>query len=388
MRRISILGATGSIGCNTLDVVRALGGREAFKVVALTGAGNIAGLAAAAREVGAEIAVTADESRLDELRARLDGSGVAAAAGAAALDEAAARPADWVMAAIVGAAGLAPTLAAARSGATIALANKECLVSAGGLFLSTARAHGARVIPVDSEHSAIFQCLDAHAGRAPARFILTASGGPFRDWPRERMRTATPAAAAAHPNWAMGMKISIDSASMFNKALEMIEARWLFGATAKNLDVVVHPQSVVHSAVAYADGSVLAQLGAPDMRTAIGYALTWPERGALPVAPLDLVALSRLDFSAPDETRFPALRLARAAMEESELAGAALNGAKEAALEAFIAGRIGFLDMAEIVETVLEASLTAAPARDLEDVYEMDGAARRLAELEITRSAA
>lgn len=387
MRAVSILGVTGSVGRSTLEVLRALGGREAFRVVALTGAANIDALAAAAREFGAEIAVTADEARLDDLRAALEGSGVEAAAGAAALTEAAARPADWVMAAIVGAAGLAPTLAAARTGATIALANKECLVAAGGLFLSAARAHGARVIPVDSEHSAIFQCLDANAGRAPTRFLLTASG-PFRDWPLERMAAATPASAAAHPNWPMGMKISIDSASMFNKALEMIEARWLFGATVETLDVVIHPQSVIHSAVSYADGSMLAQLGAPDMRTAIGYALTWPERGALPVAPLDLVALGRLDFSAPDEARFPALRLAWAAMDRSELCGAAFNAAKEAALDAFIAGRIGFLDMARVVEIVLEATPTAGRARDIADVLEADRIARRLADEEMTRSAA
>ncbi len=388
MRRVSILGATGSIGRSTLDVLRALGGPSAFRAVALTGAANVAELSAAAREFGAEIAVTADEAMLPELRDRLAGSGVEAAAGEAALVEAASRPADWTMAAIVGAAGLAPTLAAARSGATIALANKECLVSAGGLFLATAKAAGSRVIPVDSEHSAIFQCLDAHAGQAPAKFLLTASGGPFRDWPRERMAAATPEMAAAHPNWSMGLKISIDSASMFNKALEMIEARWLFGATSETLDVVIHPQSVVHSAVSYPDGSTLAHMGAPDMRTAIGYALTWPERRALPVKPLDLVALGRLDFHAPDEARFPALRLARAAMDGSELAGAALNAAKEAALVAFIERRVGFLDMARVVEAVLERMGTGAPASDLGDVFAADREARRLAESEMAQHTA
>ncbi len=386
-RRLSVLGVTGSIGQNTLDVIRTLGERDAFKVVALTGSSNIEELAANAREFGAEVAVTADESRLGDLRDALAGSGIETAAGAQALVDAASRPVDWVMAAIVGVAGLAPTLAAARTGATIALANKECLVSAGGLFLATAAAHGARVIPVDSEHSAIFQCLDARAGRAPVKFILTASGGPFRDWPMEKMAAMGPDQAAAHPNWSMGLKISIDSASMFNKALEMIEARWLFGATSATLDVVVHPQSIVHSAVAYADGSMIAQLGAPDMRTAIGYALTYPARGDLPVAALDLVKLSRLDFFAPDEARFPALRLARAAMDESELAGAALNAAKEAALEAFIARRIGFLDMAQVVETVLERLTPAPPARDLGDVFEMDAEARRLAATVMERRA-
>lgn len=387
-RRVSVLGVTGSIGANTLDVLRTLGGRDAFEVVSLTGASNIAQLAANAREFGAEIAVTADETRLDDLRDALQGSGIEAAAGATALIEAASRPADWVMAAIVGVAGLAPTLAAARTGATIALANKECLVSAGGLFLATAKANGARVIPVDSEHSAIFQCLDALAGRAPQRFILTASGGPFRDWSTERMAAMGPDQAAAHPNWSMGLKISIDSASMFNKALEMIEARWLFGATSKTLDVVVHPQSIIHSAVAYADGSMIAQLGAPDMRTAIGYALTYPERGDLPVEALDLVKLARLDFHAPDETRFPAIALARTAMDESELAGAALNASKEAALDAFIAKQIGFLDMARVVETVLSELTPAIPARDLDDVYETDRAARRLATSVMKRFAA
>lgn len=387
VRRVSILGATGSIGRSTLEVLEALGGRRAFQVVALTGSENIPELARAARAWGAEIAVTADEARLGELRGALADSGVEAAAGAAALEDAAARKADWVMAAIVGAAGLAPTLAAARAGATIALANKECLVSAGGLFLETVRAGGARVIPVDSEHSAIFQCLDERAG-PPSRFILTASGGPFRDWPLARMAKAGPEEAAAHPNWSMGLKISIDSASMFNKALEMIEARWLFGATAETLDVVIHPQSVVHSAVAYPDGAMLAQMGTPDMRAAIGYALTWPDRGRLPVAPLDLAALARLDFAPPDETRFPSLRLARAAMDESELAGAALNAAKEAALGAFIARRIGFLDMARVTERVIERLTPYAPARDLADVFEIDRAARRLAETEMAASAA
>ncbi|MEM7524423.1 MAG: 1-deoxy-D-xylulose-5-phosphate reductoisomerase, partial [Pseudomonadota bacterium] len=369
MRRVSILGVTGSIGRNTLEVIAALGGPAAFQTVAVTGGANIVDLAAAARATGAEIAVTAYEDRLDDLRDALAGSGVAAAAGAEALVEAASRPADWIMAAIVGAAGLAPTLAAARAGTTVALANKECLVSAGGLFLDAARRNGAKVIPVDSEHSAIFQCLDAHAGAPPARFVLTASGGPFRDWPLEKMAKMGPAEAAAHPNFSMGLKISIDSATMFNKALEMIEARWLFGATAETLQVVVHPQSIVHSAVCYADGAMIAQLGVPDMRTAIGYALTYPERGTLPVAPLDLTALARLDFEAPDETRFPAVALARGVMDQNELSGAVLNAAKEAALDAFIARRIGLLDIARVVTTVLERLTPAPPPRDVVDVF-------------------
>lgn len=378
-KRISIFGVTGSIGQSTLDVLAALGGREAFHTVAVTGASNIKGLADAAITLGAEIAVTADEARLGALRDALAGSGVEAAAGEAALIEAAQRPTDWFMAAIVGAAGLPPTLAAAEAGATIALANKECLVSAGGLFLETARRGGGGVIPVDSEHSAIFQCLDDRAGTAPSKFILTASGGPFREWSHERMARVTPAEARAHPTFDMGLKISIDSATMFNKALEMVEARWLFGATAETLDVVVHPQSIIHSAVCYPDGAMIAQLGLPDMRTAIGYALTYPARGALPVEALDLAALGRLEFQAPDETRFPSIRLARGVMDQSELAGAALNAAKEAALVAFIDGRIGFLDMARVVENVLEQLTPAPPARDVTDVFEMDRAARRLA---------
>ena len=386
MTRVSILGVTGSIGQSTLEVLKALGGREAFEVVAITGASDIEGLARAAKATGAAIAVTAHEARLDDLKDALAGCETKAAAGVGALLDAARIPVDWTMAAIVGAAGLAPTLAAAEAGGVIGLANKECLVSAGGLFLREAGRAGATVIPVDSEHSAIFQCIDRMAG-PPSKFILTASGGPFRDWPLKKMESVTPEIARAHPNFDMGLKISIDSATLFNKALEMLEARWLFGATTETLDVVVHPQSIVHSAVGYPDGAVIAQLGAPDMKTAIGYALTYPERGALPVAPLDLVALARLDFEAPDETRFPAIRLARQAMTESELTGAALNAAKECALDAFIAGKISFLEMSEIVEAVLE-SLTPAPhARDVEDVYEMDAAARRAALSEMRRRA-
>ena len=385
MKRVSILGATGSIGANTAAILQHLGGVEAYRTVAVTGGANIALLAQTARDLGAEIAVTAHEDRLDDLRAALSGSGVEAAAGAAALTEAAARPADWTMAAIVGAAGLAPTLAAAEAGATIALANKECLVSAGGLFLRAARQAGAPVIPVDSEHSAIFQCLDANAGREPAKFILTASGGPFRDWTREEMAGVTAERARQHPNFSMGLKISIDSATMFNKALEMIEARWLFGATSKTLDVVVHRQSIIHSAVAYPDGAMIAQLGLPDMRTAIGYALTYPERADLPVETLDLTQIARLDFEPPDETRFPSITMARTAMDQSELAGAALNAAKEAALAAFIEDRIGFLHMFDVVADVVERLTPYAPARDLREVFEIDRTARQLASERIVK---
>jgi 1-deoxy-D-xylulose-5-phosphate reductoisomerase len=381
-RRVSILGATGSIGASTLDVLRHAG-PEAAQVVALTGRDNIPALAAAAREFGAELAVTADPARYGELKDALAGSGVEAAAGEAAVAEAAARPADWCMAAIVGAAGLAPTLAAAAQGTTIALANKECLVCAGELFLAEIALSGSALLPVDSEHNAIFQVLDRANFKAIDRIILTASGGPFRDWPLERMAVATLAEAVAHPNWDMGARISIDSASMFNKALEMIEAHHLFELSPGQVEVLVHPQSIVHSMVGYADGSVLAQLGMPDMRHAIGYALNWPARRPLPVERLDLARLARLDFEAPDEARFPALRLAREAMAAGGLAGAALNGAKEAAQDAFIAGRIGFLDMAGAVEAALQALAPFGPAESLEAVMETDAAARRAAEAAI-----
>ncbi len=377
VRRIAVLGATGSIGKSTLDVLAQMGGREAFEVTALTGAANVALLAEQAKAVGARMAVTADPARYGELRERLAGSGVAVAAGPDAVVEAAQSGAEWVMGAIVGAAGLAPTVAAARAGATVALANKECLVSAGGFFLGEIEKGGATLIPVDSEHSAIFQSLDR--GCAPERIILTASGGPFRDWPIERMAAATVAEAVAHPNWDMGAKISIDSATMFNKGLEMIEAKWLFDARPDQIEVIVHPQSIIHSMVGYADGAVLAQLGPADMRQAIGYALSWPGRAALSVRRLDFAALGRLDFHPPDETRFPALRLARRALEEGTGAGCVFNAAKEVALEAFIAGRIGFLDMAQVVETAMERLSPTREIGALDDVYALDAETRRVA---------
>jgi len=377
-RRISILGSTGSIGVSTLDVVRHLGGREAFEVVALTGRGNVELLAKQAREFGARYAVTADEDGYGALKAALAGSSSEAAAGAAALEQAASEPTDLVMAGIVGIAGLKPTLCAARTGATIALANKECLVSGGALFQAEIERSGARLLPVDSEHNAIFQVLDTRQPSAVERIILTASGGPFRTWPIEKMRDVTPEAAAAHPNWSMGKKISIDSATLFNKALEMIEADRLFGAPGRSLEVVIHPQSVIHSMVGYSDGSILAQLGAPDMRTAIGYALGWPQRPSLPVQRLDFAKVARLDFEAPDEVRFPALRLAREAIAAGDLAGAVLNGAKEVALEAFIDGRIGLLDIAATVEKVMQR-MGAPAATEIGAVFDADTRARALA---------
>ena len=378
-RRITILGSTGSIGTSTLDVVHQLGGRERYEVVALTGNGNVELLAAQARECGAQMVVTADESRYAALKDALAGSGIEAAAGRSALLEAAAGDADWVMAAIVGTAGLAPTLAAARRGADIALANKECLVSAGDLFVQAVSQGGGRLIPVDSEHSAIFQALEDDQRHAVERIVLTASGGPFRTWTRDEMAGVTADVARAHPNWSMGLKISIGSASMFNKALEMIEAKHLFDVRPDQIEVVVHPQSIIHSMVGYVDGSILAQLGAPDMRTAIGYALTYPQRSALNVDRLDFAKLSRLDFEAPDEERFPALRLARLALTRGGLQGAVMNAAEEVAFDAFVAGRIGFLSMADIAEQVMDRLAHLPPAASMDDVFAADEEARRVA---------
>ncbi|MBP1858348.1 1-deoxy-D-xylulose-5-phosphate reductoisomerase [Rhizobium herbae] len=387
-RRLTILGSTGSIGTNTLDVIRQLGGRETFEVAALTGNGNIELLAEQARSVGAGLAVTANDDQYENLKSALAGTGIEVAAGRSGLIEAAERDAGWVMAAIVGTAGLAPTLAAAKRGADIALANKECLVSAGDLFVRAVQAGGGKLLPVDSEHNAIYQVLEEHQRHAVERIILTASGGPFRNSSLTEMRDVTAATARAHPNWSMGLKISIDSASMFNKALEMIEAKHLFGMRPDQIEVIVHPQSVIHSMVGYSDGSVLAQLGCPDMRTAIGYALSHPLRPSLDVERLDFAKLSRLDFEAPDEERFPALRLARLAMERGGVQGAILNAAKEVALEAFIAGRTGFLQMAEITETVMDAMFSMPPASTMDDVFAVDEEARRMARAIVERAAA
>ncbi|MEM9099018.1 MAG: 1-deoxy-D-xylulose-5-phosphate reductoisomerase [Pseudomonadota bacterium] len=375
MKRISIFGVTGSIGANTVNVVEALG-REQFHTVAVTGHSNIESLADAARRLNAEIAVTADPERFAELRAALAGTQIEAAAGEAALIEAAARPTDWVMSAIVGAAGLAPTLEAARTGATIALANKETLVAAGGLFLAEIERSGAKLLPVDSEHNALFQCMAAETGRME-RLILTASGGPFRNHTLEQMRGVTAAEAAAHPNWSMGLRISIDSASMFNKSLEMIEAWHLFDVEAEQIEVIVHPQSIIHSMVGFCDGTILAHLGPPDMRVAIGYALSYPERKPLPVDRVDFADLARLDFQAPDLERFPSMRLARQSMVPG-VAGCVMNGAHEIALDAFIAGHIGFLDMAHLVEETMEKLSDLPVASTLDDIYHADGLARRV----------
>ncbi|CAH0338453.1 1-deoxy-D-xylulose-5-phosphate reductoisomerase [Rhizobium sp. CECT 9324] len=378
-RRITVLGSTGSIGVNTLDVIEQLGGRERYEIMAVTGNGNIELLAEQARRTGAKLAVTADESQYIALKSALAGSGVDVAAGSAGLDEAADMDAGWVMAAIVGTAGLAPTLRAAARGADIALANKECLVSAGALFIDAVRQAGGRLIPVDSEHSAIFQCLDNDQRHVLERVVLTASGGPFRTHTREQMANVTVQTARSHPNWSMGLKISVGSASMFNKALEMIEAKYLFDVRPDQIEVIVHPQSIVHSMVGYADGSVIAQLGVPDMRTAIGYALTYPKRCSLNVDRLDFAKIARLDFEAPDETRFPAIRLARTALERGGLQGAILNAAEETAFDAFVEERIGFLAMADIVERVMDDMVGVSQASTIADVFAADREARRQA---------
>lgn len=352
MRRVSVFGATGSVGQSTLDLIGRAPGR--FRVVALTGGRNVMKLAADARRLGAEIAVTAHEDSYESLTDALAGSGIAAAAGATAIAEAAARPIDWAMSAIVGAAGLAPGLRVLEQGATLALANKESLVTAGPLVMATARAHGATILPVDSEHSAVFQALRGEDIASVERVILTASGGPFRDWSHERMAGVTVAEASRHPNWQMGQRITIDSASLFNKALELIETHEFFGIAPEKIEVIVHPESLIHALVGHIDGGIIAHLGPPDMRHAIGYALNWPDRGHLPVARLDLARIGSLAFEAADEVRFPALRLAREVMEAGGLAGAAFNAAKEVALDGFLAGRLAFTGMAPLVERTLE----------------------------------
>lgn len=391
LRSISIFGATGSIGESTFDLIRRAGGAAAFRTVALTGARNVARLAEMARELRAEVAVVAHEEELPALRAALAGSGVEAAAGAAAIAEAADRPADWVMSAIVGAAGLVPGMRALRHGRTLALANKESLVTAGALLMGTAEAHGATILPVDSEHSAVFQALTGEDKAAVERVIITASGGPFRQWPLEKLAGATVAEAKAHPNWSMGSRISIDSASMFNKALELIETREFFGFPPEMIEVLVHPQSIVHALVGFRDGGVMAHMGPADMRHAIGFALHWPARGDVPVERLDLAKLGGLTFEAPDPVRFPALRLAREVMRQRGLTGAAFNAAKEIALDHFMEGQIGFLDMAGIVEDTLDAlssetRLGNAPS-GLEDVLAVDHLSRtRAREMAARRS--
>jgi 1-deoxy-D-xylulose-5-phosphate reductoisomerase len=375
-RSIVILGATGSVGRSTLDLI----GREPerFDILALTANRDVAGLAELARAFRPRSAVIADPALHGALVEALEGSGVAAEAGPAAVEDAAGAGADWVMAAIVGSAGLKPVMRALEAGGTVAFANKEALVCAGALMTDAARAGGATILPVDSEHNAIFQCLQGGRLEEVRRIILTASGGPFRRRSYEEMRAATPAEAVAHPNWSMGAKISVDCATLMNKGLELIEAYHLFPVGADRLDVVVHPQSVIHSLVEYADGSLLAQLGAPDMRIPIAHTLAWPDRMETPCERLDLVRIGTLDFEAPDLERFPALALARQAMEAGGASPAILNAANEIAVASFLESRLGFLDIAAVAGATLAAYDPPAPA-SIEDVLEIDREARGIA---------
>jgi len=375
-KRVSVLGATGSVGGNTLDLLERHAGR--YEVEALTANTNVELLASQARKLRARFVAIADPLKWRALKTALSGSGIESAAGGEAVIEAAKREADIVVAAIVGAAGLDPTLAAIESGKAVALANKECLVCAGDLLVERVRAKGGVLLPVDSEHNAIFQVFDFARPESVERIILTASGGPFRDWSVEALARATPAQAVAHPNWSMGAKISVDSATMMNKGLELIEAHHLFGLPEERIEVLIHPQSVVHSLVAYVDGSVLAQLGTPDMRTPIACALAWPDRIPTPSRRLDLAALGSLTFAAPDPARFPALTLAREALVAGGSAPTVLNAANEVAVAAFLEGRIGFLDIAATVERVL-AAIPVTRLASLDDVRAADAAARAAA---------
>jgi 1-deoxy-D-xylulose-5-phosphate reductoisomerase len=372
-RSITILGSTGSIGCNTLDLIRR--NAENYCVEALTANRNVEVLARQAIEFGAKFAVVADEACYADLKTALSGTGIKAGAGPSALVEAALYPADWVMAAIVGAAGLQPTLSAVRRGIVVALANKECLVCAGDLVLAEVETSGATLLPVDSEHNAIFQVFDFKQKEAIEKIILTASGGPFRERTLKEMENVTPAEAVAHPNWDMGAKISVDSATMMNKGLELIEAHYLFDLPGEKIDIIVHRQSIIHSLVAYVDGSVLAQLGSPDMRTPIAYALGWPNRIGSPSPRLNLAEIARLDFEAPDLERFPSIRLAQEALAARGAGPAVLNAANEVAVAGFLNGRIGFLDISRTVEATLER-MAGQKINSLDDVIEADREAR------------
>ncbi len=376
-RRISILGATGSIGASTLAVMAEKPGD--FAVEAVTANANAERLAEIARDVGARIAVIADPAGFADLKRALSGTSIAVAAGAEAVTEAAVRPVDLVVAAIVGAAGLEPTYAAVMAGLRVALANKECLVSAGNLFMEAAHRTGVALLPIDSEHNAIFQILDGRKVEAIDRIVLTASGGPFRSWTVEQMERATPTEALRHPNWSMGPKITIDSATLMNKGLELIEAHHLFAQPADRLDILIHPQSVVHGLVSYVDGSMLACLSPPDMRTPIAYCLAWPDRSAVAVKQLRLDAIGTLLFEAPDSDRFPALRLARAALEAGGGSTNILSAANEIAVAAFLAGRVGFLEIARIVEETLGAIPGRSAPATIDEAKALDAEARRIA---------
>jgi 1-deoxy-D-xylulose-5-phosphate reductoisomerase len=382
-RKIAILGATGSIGKSTLDLVERSPGR--FEIVAVTAATNVQALADIARRTHAKLAVVAEESRRQELDQLLAGTGCRAAAGEQALIEAAGGEAEFVIAAIVGCAGLKPTMAAVEAGKTIAIANKEALVTAGRLMIGAARASGATLLPVDSEHNAIFQCLAGSRREDVSRLVLTASGGPFRTASADFIKAATPEQAVAHPNWSMGAKISVDSATLMNKGLELIEAHYLFELPSNRIDVLIHPQSVVHSMVEFVDGSVLAQLGSPDMRIPIAYALAWPERIETPAQRLDLAAIARLDFEKPDLERFPALRLARSALESGGAAPIVLNAANEVAVASFLAGRIRFNEIVRLVNWALESGQAEAP-NSIAEVLEIDRRTREQVDAEVKAS--
>jgi 1-deoxy-D-xylulose-5-phosphate reductoisomerase len=376
-RSVTVLGATGSVGCNTVDILSRHPG--AFQAEVLTAHRNVDLLAEQAVRLGAKRAVIGDDSKYAALKSALAGTPVEAAAGAEAVSEAGDAPTDIVVAAIVGAAGLPPVLKAVRRGATVAFANKECLVSAGDLMVREVATHGATLLPVDSEHSAIFQVFDFDQPDKVRRIVLTASGGPFRTKPREELAAVTPAQAVAHPNWDMGAKISVDSATMMNKGLELIEAFHLFPVPEERIEILVHPQSVIHSMVDYVDGSVLAQLGTPDMRTPIAFALAWPKRVETPAARLALEDIGTLTFEAPDPVRFPALRLAREALRAGNCAPTLLNAANEVAVAWFLEKGLGFLKITEVVEQVLER-VSARPLNSLDDVFDADAEARRAAE--------
>jgi 1-deoxy-D-xylulose-5-phosphate reductoisomerase len=376
-RTVTVLGATGSVGCNTVDLLSR--NRDRFRVAALTANTNVTLLAEQARLLEPDAAIIGDPAKLDDLRDALQGTAIEVMAGEAAIIEAASRPADIVVAAIVGAAGLQSTLAASRQGSIVAIANKECLVCAGDLVMAEVERSGATLLPVDSEHNAIFQVFETGNASEVERLILTASGGPFRSWSREEMAAATPAQAVAHPNWDMGRKISVDSATLMNKGLELIEAAYLFPVPAEKIEVLVHPQSVIHSMVAYVDGSVLAQLGAPDMRTPIAYTLSWPERMAAPAKRLDLAEIGQLSFENPDLERFPALSLARAALNRGNGSTAVLNAANEVAVACFLAERLGFLEIAAVVEETLE-HVSAPSITSFDDFEQLDAEARRIAQ--------
>jgi 1-deoxy-D-xylulose-5-phosphate reductoisomerase len=372
-RRISILGATGSVGASTLDLVEQA--PERFEIAALTAFSNVDALATTAMRIGAKLAVIGDESLYGALKDRLDGSGCVAAAGEDALVEAALLDADLIIAAIVGCVGLRPVMAAVEAGRTIGLANKEALVTAGTLMTDAAQRSGATLLPVDSEHNAIFQCLTGERVENVRKLVLTASGGPFRTWPADRIAAATPEQAVAHPNWSMGAKISVDSATLMNKGLELIEAHHLFGVAPDKLEVVVHPQSTIHSLVEFIDGSLLAQLGPADMRVPLAHVLAWPGRMPTNIAPLDLAALGRLDFEEPDVQRFPALKLARDALTAGGAAPVVLNAANEVAVELFLAKRIGFKDISAMVERALER-FSGQGATRIEEVMSLDSQVR------------